>query len=622
MSWIKRKTLPTIKSILYEGQPCNTLPNLWHAIYLSYNSAKNRLINASFLNKIPQADQLLWPSFLKQEFKDAIAKCLSSSTPGPDHISWRYLKSLIANDKCLLKITQIANACIDLEFWPSHFKSSNTVVIPKPNKNNYNFPKSFCPIVLLNTTGKLIEKVISNRLQFYLLANSFLDSHQFGDICQWSTTDAGIYLTYLIRMGWLRQCHMSVLVFDIAQFFPSLNYQFLSLCLKKAGLNTNVIYFFNSYHSDHYTSYLWNSFTSPSFNINVSIGQGSALSPILSALYLVPIIKTFKKRIKNLNKEILTDILSFVDDGLLISQEKSYFLSNSLLCSYNIISKILINASLIMEHNKTEIFYFTRARHPPNLSIDLTSVGGPIINPKPIWRYLGFFFNWKLNFHYHTHFYATKCLSTLNAMKMLGNFSQGLLPMQKRLLYRTYILSIVMYGFNLWFFKGALIVKNVNELKKMQCKAALWITGAFWTSPSDGIKAIAGLIPITLHMHKLNGRHHLRYSSIPSLYAINSLLDSQHAKNHPPYKATTSKLTNKQWSSLKSPIKDVNECLNGIRDCYNLLFPLFSPGSRVVDHFSSRFSFHSSSSSSDEDLFHHLQNLDQAFRSSQITSPL
>jgi len=130
------------------------------------------------------------------------------------------------------------------------------------------------------------------------------------------------------------------------------------------------------------------------FNINIGIGQGSALSPILSALYLTPIIKTFKKRIKNLNKEIPIDILLFVDNRLLISQEKSYSLSNSfLLCSYNIISKILIDASLIMEHNKTEVFHFMRARHPPNPSINLTSIGGPIINPKPIWRYLGFFFD-------------------------------------------------------------------------------------------------------------------------------------------------------------------------------------------------------------------------------------
>jgi len=171
MNWVKKKNLPTIESILYKGQSCNTLPDLWHALYSSYNSVENRPINASFLNETPQADQILWPPFSKQEFKDAIAKCSPSLTPSLDHISWRHLKLLIANDRCLLKIVQIANTCIDLEFWPSHFKSSNTVVIPKPNKNNYNFPKSFLPITLLNTTGKLTEKAISNRLQFHLSAN-------------------------------------------------------------------------------------------------------------------------------------------------------------------------------------------------------------------------------------------------------------------------------------------------------------------------------------------------------------------------------------------------------------------------------------------------------------------
>jgi len=93
--------------------------------------------------------------------------------------------------------------------------------------------------------------------------------------------------------------------------------------------------------------------------------------------------------------------------------------------------KILLDAGLIMEHSKTELFHFTRAHHPPNPSIDLSPVGGPIISPKPIWRYLDFFFDCKLNFHYHMHYYATKCLSTLSTMKILENSSQGLLPIQK-----------------------------------------------------------------------------------------------------------------------------------------------------------------------------------------------
>jgi len=40
----------------------------------------------------------------------------------------------------------------------------------------------------------------------------------------------------------------------------------------------------------------------------------------------------------------------------------------------------------------------------------------------------------------------------------------------------------------------------LKALGKMQRRAVIWILGAFKTSPSYGIKAIAGLIPIKLHL--------------------------------------------------------------------------------------------------------------------------
>ena len=295
MNWVKKKSLPAVEAISYEGHPCNSLSDLWQALHRSYNPAEDRPINERFLNKIPQSDTIEWPPFSQQELRDALAKCSSHSAPGPDHISWRHLKFIISNDNCIKKILQIANTCFDIGYWPSHFKAANSIIIPKPNKESYNSPKSFHPIVLLNTVGKLIEKTISNHLQFHMTANGFLDPNQLGGIRQRSTIDAGMYLTYLIRAGWLKQCHTSVIAFNIAQFFPSLNHHFLSICLKTVGLNTNVRNFFSSYHSDRSTMYSWNNFLSPIFNTNVGVGQGSALFPILSAIYLLPIIKTFKK---------------------------------------------------------------------------------------------------------------------------------------------------------------------------------------------------------------------------------------------------------------------------------------------------------------------------------------
>jgi len=89
----------------------------------------------------------------------------------------------------------------------------------------------------------------------------------------------------------------------------------------------------------------------------MEVGQGSALSPILSAIYLAPIIKTFKKRIKNLKIKILTYILSFVDDGLLIFQEKSYSLSSSFLfCSYNTMSNFSLMLVLSWSITKPNCF--------------------------------------------------------------------------------------------------------------------------------------------------------------------------------------------------------------------------------------------------------------------------
>jgi len=89
------------------------------------------------------------------------------------------------------------------------------------------------------------------------------------------------------------------------------------------------------------------------------VRQGSILSPILSALYILLVFHILEKHLKNL--KVPVSILSFVDDGLFIAQSKSLTVSNSnLFCNYNIISSILDRFGLVLEHGKTEVFHFSR----------------------------------------------------------------------------------------------------------------------------------------------------------------------------------------------------------------------------------------------------------------------
>ncbi len=53
-------------------------------------------------------------------------------------------------------------------------------------------------VVLLNTLGKLIEKVITKRLQFHVARNDFIHPSQLGGLKFKSTIDAGVTLTHII----------------------------------------------------------------------------------------------------------------------------------------------------------------------------------------------------------------------------------------------------------------------------------------------------------------------------------------------------------------------------------------------------------------------------------------
>ena len=201
MNWVKKRKLPATEVIKFDNSPCLTPESLWNTLHSSFNTAIFRQVDFNILNEVAHKPTQGWNPFSQHEFKSAINKCKNSSSPGSDRLMWRHLKIIIANNDCLSRIINIANSCIKLGHWPKYFKVSTTIVIPKPNKSLYDHPKAFRPIVLLNTLGKLIEKVIAKRLQFTVASNNFIHPCQLGGLKFKSTADASIALTHIIQSG-------------------------------------------------------------------------------------------------------------------------------------------------------------------------------------------------------------------------------------------------------------------------------------------------------------------------------------------------------------------------------------------------------------------------------------
>ena len=250
-------------------------------------------------------------------------------------------------------------------------------------------------------------------------------------------------------MRWVKNMLTSTLAFDIVQFFPSLNHHLLSLILEKAGVDSHVVKFFSNYLINKRMQYVWNNFFSHFIDINMGVDQGLALSPILLAFYLAPFLHILENHLKNLNLQI--SLLSFIDDGLLITQSKFFETSNShLYYSYNVAFNLLTKFGLLVKYLKTEVFHFSRSQESFNPSpLNLSPISGLILTLKDFWRYLRFIFDRKLLFHKHINFYANKVISTVKYIKILGNSIRGLNPHQKHLLYRSCTMPIALYSFQL-----------------------------------------------------------------------------------------------------------------------------------------------------------------------------
>ena len=149
-------------------------------------------VDDAFLESLPQIPTRDWPPISISEINDMLWLTSNCSAPGPDNVAWHHLKAIFEMENVSASICLLFNNVCDTGTWPRWFKESTSVIIPKPKKTDYTMLKAYRPIALLNTLGKLLTKVIANRLQFDAGAYSLLHEGQCGGVQKHATIDAGL----------------------------------------------------------------------------------------------------------------------------------------------------------------------------------------------------------------------------------------------------------------------------------------------------------------------------------------------------------------------------------------------------------------------------------------------
>ena len=594
LSWTRNRRPPAY-SIIKDGQESvSSMEHLWKVFDQQFNAEAAAEVDWNFINALPTAPERDSPPIGIYEVKQALKSTLNSSAPGEDHITWGLLKGILSDYPTAHALVLLFNRVMDESVWPSALKMAISVVIPKPNKDDYSMPKSYRPIALLNVLGKLLTKVLADRLQFDAAKFNLLHPGQFGGVQRHATTDVGLILTDIIVKARERGMYTSVLALDIAQFFPSLNHEAMVIILRKLGFHSKIANFVKAFFQDRKTRYKWGSALSDPFPNSQGTPQGDCLSPILSALYIALLLKTFAPW--GTDKPV--NMLSFVDDCIIITSSPSIESNVSLLSAfYPAILAALARFGLQSEHSKLELMHFiaydikTRQRtfkESPKLPVTFSHNGtGYVIKAKDQWRYLGFYFDPYLKFDIHVKLYVNKAFSTIRACQMLGNSCGGLRPKQCAQVYRSAVLPILSYGLVLWYTKWGRGVQNkLKRMNRVQAFATRWITGGFKTTPRGAMEVISGIPPLVIWCNLRLSNYTARISALPDNHLLRSIYQEDPVPSS--FRSLPQRRRRKNLPD-DNPIQRLKT--NRIQEFFDLLHDEARPGNCILDKYLERITY-------------------------------
>ncbi|CAH2208052.1 jg10111, partial [Pararge aegeria aegeria] len=236
-------------------------------------------------------EEVMDPPFTMKELQDAAGSFNPKKAPGREGLT---------PDICLQAIKvdpdaylALANKCLEIGYFPKIWKIATVVVLRKPGKEDYTNPKAYWPIGLLPVLGKILEKLIINRIKWYILPR--LSTRQFGFTPQKSTEDSLYVLLQHIKNKLKEKKLITVVSLDIEGAFDSAWWPAIRVRLAEENCPKNIRKTMDSYLKDRKVCVRY---AGEEYAKETTKGcvQGSIGGPILWNILLDPLLKNLENR--------------------------------------------------------------------------------------------------------------------------------------------------------------------------------------------------------------------------------------------------------------------------------------------------------------------------------------
>jgi len=425
--------------------------------------------------------------FRSEELKSAVESLRNKKAPGPDGIPAEILKLVVEVNPDFLLATY--NACLAEGIFCTIWKVARLVLIPK-GKGDPGAPSSFRPLCMLDTAGKVLEKMLRTRLAQAIVSAGDLSPQQHGFRSGHSTIDAIQEVVEAVRRAkdyshWTRRVVLLVTL-DVRNAFNSARWVDMLWALEHSfRVPSYLLRMVDSYLKDR--ALLYDTLQGQR-RVAVTSGaaQGSILGPDLWNVSYDSLLR--------LDMPDETLLVGYADDvAALVSARTVEHAQLKLQTVMRRVDEWMRDHGLSLALGKTEIVVLTKKRIPKIFPI---RVGNLEVETKPAAKYLGVMIDCKMSFSEQIRRTADKASKGVASLgRLMANV--GGPRSSKRRLIMSSVNSVLLYGAEVW--AHALNKRCYREqLLRVQRRGALRVASAYRTVSEPAVLVIAGVIPIHL----------------------------------------------------------------------------------------------------------------------------
>ena len=440
-----------------------------------------------------------------EELERAIDQSKKNKASGEDDIPYEFLKNLGPKAKELLLF--LYNKCWEGNGIPVKWRTA----IIKPLLKDGKDPKetvSYRPISLTCCMGKLLEKIIADRLLYILEERNLINDNQAGFRPNRCTTDQVLKLVQQAsdqlhnKSGDTR---LMATFFDYEKAYDKVWRDGLLYKMEMLNIPARFIRYVRHFLSGRKTRVDINGTKSNPFRLDEGLPQGSSISPLLFLIFINDI---------DVDLDADTTASLFADDTATWMKDGKVKGSNRVLMQQEI-NKILEWASkwkMKVNEDKTKAMVFSTSTNDlkwdPKFKAGLQAVKTVKEN-----KFLGITVDNSLRFPAHITNVTSKSKKRINIIRCLSSKDWGNCLETQRTLYIQYIRAVMEYASSSW--TPWISNSNLLILQRLQNQALRSIAGLHKDCPVDFLHLETGIEPLRNRYEKIDDILWDKYQRLP-----------------------------------------------------------------------------------------------------------